>query len=66
MADHYGILVAKTEGGLVAVAGDDFEIIEETVRPFKSLVTYSDPPSTAAGHIKTGEPGWIALGKFIG
>lgn len=66
MPDHYGILVAKTKGGLAAVAGEDFEIIEETVREFKTLVTYSDPPSTAAGNIKTNQPGWIAIGKFIG
>ncbi|AJP73202.1 hypothetical protein [Sphingomonas hengshuiensis] len=60
------ILLAKTKGGLKAVAeaAGDLEIIEGTVQPFDGITTFSDPASTPLGGIHGGTPGWIALARF--
>lgn len=59
------IVVAKKEGGLVAVIkGSGYKIIPGTEREFTSLTTFSDGPSTRFGFIDTGEPGWMALAEL--
>lgn len=58
------IVVAKEEGGLVAVIkGSGYKIIAGTEREFTSLTTYSDGPSTRFGFIDTAESGWMALAE---
>jgi hypothetical protein len=60
------ILLAKTKGGLkaVATAAGDLEIVEGTVQQYDGLTTFSDPASTPAGVINTDQPSWIALARF--
>lgn len=58
------IILAKTKGGLAAVAhAGGMAVIAGTETKFDTLTTYSDPPSTAAGHIDTNQPGWVAFAQ---
>jgi hypothetical protein len=60
------IVIAKTQGGLIAVLEESgYTIIAGTEREFTSLTTYSDGPSTCFGHIDTAESGWMALAEHL-
>lgn len=58
------IILAKTQGGLQAVATEArLNLIDGTEQEFSNLTTYSDPLMTAAGAVDTAEDGWIALAE---
>jgi hypothetical protein len=60
------IVIAKTEAGLDAAAGD-FKVIRTTVRQFTKCASFYDEHfeamAGATGAINIGEAGWVALAK---
>lgn len=56
------IVIAEDEPGLMAMAhASGLTVIDETVRAFDGLETFSYPTLSSVGVIRTGKRGWIAL-----
>lgn len=61
MARHYRVLVARTEGGLDAVAGPDWQVLRSTIRRFVELDSDDDHTYGDIGGIEVFEPGFVAI-----
>jgi hypothetical protein len=61
MARAFCIVVARTKAGLGAAAGDDWTLLENTIREFVELDTTDDESLGDIGRVMVGKPGWVAL-----
>jgi hypothetical protein len=61
MARAYCVLVAKSEAGLHAAAGDDWTILENTIKNFAELDTDDDDSLGDVGRVMVPGEGWVAL-----
>lgn len=63
---YIAVLVADTQGGIAAVAGEvgNPRIIPGTVQEFDGIQTYTDARSSDAGGVNLNRRGWIALAEF--
>jgi hypothetical protein len=62
MADRaYRILVAKDKAGIFALAGNDWTVLENTVKEFKTLDTDDDLSFGEIGSVVVDSNGFVAL-----
>ncbi|HRD95221.1 MAG TPA: hypothetical protein PLA97_02325 [Rubrivivax sp.] len=57
----YRILVAEDREGIYSLAGDDWTVLENTVREFRNLNTHDDGSFGEIGRVYVGSNGFVAL-----
>lgn len=57
----YRVLVAQSRAGLLALAGSEWKLLENTIREFKSLDSNDDHQLGDIGEIVVDQPGFVAL-----
>lgn len=57
----YRVLVAEDRAGIFALAGNEWTVLENTVREFKSLDTNDDLSFGDIGRVATDRSGFVAL-----
>jgi hypothetical protein len=61
---EYRVIYADSLGGLAAVAGASFKILQNTVREFDVLTSDHDPAMNGTGTINVQKHGWVALARL--
>lgn len=57
----YRVLVAKDRAGIFALAGNEWTVLENTIREFRSLDSDDDLSLGQVGRLNTDKIGFVAL-----
>ena len=58
---EYKVLVARDRAGIYALAGDDWTVLENSIKEFQRLDTDDDLSFGDIGRVSTDGPGYVAL-----